>query len=738
MIRLVVLVLTCLFLCGVHVVAQVEVYSNASNKLDSLILFGATRPSPPVGVYRTIWVRNTSSVDIGIKPSITDTKGQLTDVVNEFAGLFGNEIVPAGQTKQFTVVYKADYKAFPEDSLALVRFNIDVEEASSQRFVFRRSFVLSGLKSRRLLATDMKTISFDSVFVNPSCTARSAVTIYSIFDTTVVVREQRIQRVTPYLGVDELAVATYPTVEFPGISNLSWNCTYQPVNAGFDAIDFRLLYTNASNSGDTSVDIRMQGIGVTHKLAPILARAIDGSGVEGRISGDTVYVGEVPDSHDSVNLAFLVQNQGSIAIGIDSVALVRGQQAKGRFRLTRSLGQSLQAGSSDTVRMIFVPEDFRLHAVATIRVYTNLGRRAISCVPQSARVRDIVIIARNRPNVRASVDSVPFGVIVKPVGCEAVRTRRISIRHNGSASSIIDSVSINPLGGSVSISRTNGTVIPAKSTVLLDVVCNPTLIGSESGVITIWLGNGQGAITLPYSVSTIAPDTVRISVEGDVRSAPGAKILLPVIIGSSSMTNIQRITLDVDVDPMLLAYAGTIESGTAAQGALIRQVPREQGFRLTIDRDEGLADRDTLIVIQFDAFLGDTIATPIVLSGFTSVGTATCPSAFPLMVTHGRYSTDSLCGLSYKTRGARAMLRGSVFPNPTSAFASLVVASVRTTPAKIWVTNTFGRMCVEFATVINEGLTLVPMDASELPAGQYLVVIEQDGFITRVPWMVAQ
>ncbi len=738
MIRLVVLVLTFLLLRGAQTVAQVEVYSNASNKSDSLISFGAIRPSLPVGVYRTIWVRNTSSVDIGIKPSITDVKGQLTDVVNEFAGLFGNEIVPAGQTKQFTIVYKADFKAFPEDSQAVVRFNVDVEEASSQRFVFRRSFVLSGLKSRRLLATDMKTISFDSVFVNPSCAARSAVTIYSVFDTTVLVREQRIQRITPYLGVDELAVETYPMVEFPGISNLTWNCSYQPVNAGFDAIDFRLIYTNASNSGDTSVDVRMQGIGVTHKLTPILARAIDGSGVEGRISGDTVYVGEVPDSHDSLNLALLLQNQGSIAVGIDSVVLVRDQQAKGRFRITRSLGLSLQAGGIDTVRMIFAPEDLRKNAVATIRVHTNLGRRAISCVPQAAIVREIVIIARNRPNVRASVDSIPFGVIVKPVGCDAIRTQRISIRNNGATSSIIDSVSINPIGGSVSVSRANGTVIPAKSTVLLDVVCSPTVIGSESGVITIWLGNGQGAIILPYSASTIAPDTVRMSVEGDVRSAPGARILLPVSIGASSMTNVQRITLDVDVDPSLLAFAGTIESGTAAQGALITQLPREQGFRLIIERDAGLVDRDTLIFIELSSFLGDTIATPIVLTGSTSVGTATCPSAFPLMLMHGRYSTDSLCGLSYKTRGARSMLRGSVFPNPTSALASLVVASDRTVPARIWVTNTFGRTCADFTATINEGLTLVPMDASELPPGHYLLVIEQDGFVTRVPWMVSQ
>lgn len=84
------------------------------------------------------------------------------------------------------------------------------------------------------------------------------------------------------------------------------------------------------------------------------------------------------------------------------------------------------------------------------------------------------------------------------------------------------------------------------------------------------------------------------------------------------------------------------------------------------------------------------------------------------------------------------MLRGSVFPNPTSALASLVIVSDRKTPAKIRVMNTFGRICTEFTTTINDGLTLVPMDASELPAGHYLVAIEQGGFVARVPWMVAQ
>jgi hypothetical protein len=229
-----------------------------------------------------------------------------------------------------------------------------------------------------------------------------------------------------------------------------------------------------------------------------------------------------------------------------------------------------------------------------------------------------------------------------------------------------------------------------------------------------------------------------MSVEGDVSSAPGARVLLPVKIGSTSMANIQRIALDIDIDPTLLAFAGTVELGTASQGALVTQVPREKGMRLTIERDAGLVKSDTLIFIEFAAFLGDTIATSIVISASTSIGTVSCPSAFPYTMLHGRYSTDSLCGLSYKTRGARPMLRGSVFPNPTSALASLVVVATRTAPAKISVINTYGRACAEFAAMIDDGLTLVKMDASELPAGQYLIMIEQDGFVTRVPWVVAQ
>lgn len=736
--RHILLVIASLLIGGTNGAAQVEVYSNQANKADSVISFGATRPRPPVGIFRTIWVRNTSSVDIGIKPSITDVMGQQSAVVNEFAGLFGNEIVPAGQTKQFKIVYKADYDAFEKDVLAQVRFNIDIEEASTQRFVFRRSFVLTGLKTDKLLGTDTKTISFDSVFVTPDCSSRSAVTVYSVTDTTVVVREQRIRRVTPYLGTDEFDVETYPTVEFPGISSLSWNCSYRPVDAGFDAIDFLLLYRNQNNGSDTSAVIRMQGIGVRQDFVPVGVKAIDGSAATHVIRRDTLYLGDVPDTHDSLVVALAIQNKGSISVGIDSLVIGRNQQSAARFTIQKTLPRSMTLNSLDTVKFVFVPDATRSSASAVLRIYTNLGRRAISCVPASAIVREIVIIAKNRPAVRASIDELTFGSIVKPAGCDVQRVQRFSIRNNGVASCTIDSVTFDPVGGSVAVSRAAGTVVAANSAVLIDATFTPTLIGTERGSVTFWLSNQQGAMVLPYSASVIDPDTVVLRVDATYRSAPGSRIRMPVRFHAVSPTSVQRVTLDLEMNPTILSYSRVIQTGTASEGALVVPEPKQRGVRLNLRNDAGFGAGDTLIEIEFETYLGDTVSTPVVLTSSSSVGTAFCESVFPLMMQHGMYSTDSLCGLSYKTRGASTMLRGSVFPNPASSFSTIVVLSDKAESANFTVVDAYGRTYMSYASVVNEGLSAIPFNVSPLPSGQYVVVVERGGFCVRIPCVVSQ
>jgi hypothetical protein len=204
------------------------------------------------------------------------------------------------------------------------------------------------------------------------------------------------------------------------------------------------------------------------------------------------------------------------------------------------------------------------------------------------------------------------------------------------------------------------------------------------------------------------------------------------------MKSVKRVVCSLAVNTSLLGFVRVIESGTASEGALVRIQEHQGGYIVSIEQDAGLELRDTLVVLQFKAYLGDSASTAIEVHPASTMGTVACPAAFPLQRMHGRFALDSLCGLSYKTLTEAVGLRGSVFPSPANDHATLVVGSATSATAFIEIIDAFGRTWARLESALETGLTTIPIPLSPLPSCQYIIVVQSGGFLVRVPMVVSQ
>lgn len=715
--------------------AQIEVYFDQANKADTSVSFGATRPF--IAVTRTIWVRNNSAIDIRIKPSITDVNGQASPVVNEFGGFLSTEIIKAGEPKSYTVIYKADFTPFPVDVVAAVRFIVDVEDASTQKPILKQSFTLTGLKTNRLLGTDVQTVDFDSVYVEQSCADTIPVTVYSVTDATVPVIDQRLISGAP-VGSEEFSIRTYSDPVFIGVSAITWKCVYRPRDVGPDSAALSLLYKDIQNKND-SIHVKLRGTGVVQQFIARQVYAIDAPGTTPSIRGDTIDLGELPHLYDSVTVGIVVENAGSISVGIDSISARDVSQSQGRCTLRAGSRSVIQANALDTMFITYVPLGSDGTTTYRLSMHTDLGRRKISCIPQWRIVREFVVRGRRRPPaLLADVSELDLGTIVKPRQCDVTTQRALKLRNYSIDPCTVDSVSINPVGSGLSVKQPGPFVLQRDGSLILDCIYTPVRTGNESGTITIWLNTAQRTLTVPFTASVVDPDTLELSLSDDLRARPGNPVVVPIVTNAHVVKQTQRIACKLEFNPSLLQLTGARLRGTAADGALVQLEAQPFGASITFELQAGFAATDTLAQLEFATYLGDSSSCNIILTSASTAGSTTCASIFPLLLRHGRFTIDSLCGLSYKTVMKTSGLRGGVFPNPATSSATLAAAYSKATMATMVIADGFGRTVSRSAVHLAEGLSTLPLDVSAYAAGQYIVTLECDGFVLRIPLMVTQ
>jgi Secretion system C-terminal sorting domain len=747
MLRLAIIILIA-FLPAVQALAQpaVDIYWDENDRKDTVVDFGVTLVDRPV--LRSLVIENLDSRPIAIPidlspffvlsndPSIGSDP--LDPNVEEFAhdAIFPL-VVPAGEKRLLTLRFRAlPGPLLPPDIVNQVLLDLRVVyDGQPDGPNVGRRFTLRGLKTTRILASTDSDLSFDSVYIAPTPAPPDQRWIVSnVLDQPVPVLSQDLVVFTSQTAGDEFDVPTLTNPVFGPQRQLTWTAQYRPNDRGRDSAHFRIAYRPQPTSDLDTVEAILRGIGVEQQLRIIAAQ---GSPTAVTVRGDTVDFGRVLMADGPVSATIHVRNTGNLVIGYtgeQTIGLSPGMPAFSLGRLLGAGNTGLRVGDTDTLMVRFEPTsagDFR----ATYILQTDLRGRDISGIPDGAHEHRIVLLASAlRPQPRFSPASVAMGTIVYLPSCGSEAERTVELRNVGNAELVVDSVTVSGNTDDIDI-LPQQIRIPSGTTHSFTLRFRPTQIGERSAIVLFHTNIPGPALQVGVSASIVPADTIATSLPAVVRAKPGTPISVPIVVPADRVGLAGRASLVMSYNPTLLRFRSLRTVGSASEGALVPVSAERDPGELHVElRTLGsFIERDTLVWLEFDTFLGSRAATEIAITddGVT-FGNVGCADVLDVRATSGRFEIDSVCGLDYKTVSVQP-LTASIFPNPAREQIALMVGSSASRNIDIHVVDAFGRELTALQRAVGSGLSQHFIDLSDWPVGAYSVVVKSGLLIRTVP-----
>lgn len=732
---------------------DVELYWKTDAPRDTVIDFGVTLQGFPV--TRTLFIRNRSNATVVVERPRPDADPYfliINDTVNgvppeapnkeEYQRLGGLPVyVPAGGTGSIQIQFRAvtgDPRLPPD---VVNRCLLDIRVADSADPVgpsTDRRFILVGMKTTRILASISSLVNFDSVWVQPRPSEPTRdYTISNVIARQIDVDAQRVRMLTPVLGDPEITVDTYPQVTFPERGDVTWKVRYRPTDRGRDSAHFIVTYRPDPTSSTDSVVAAVVGIGVEQRMRLLDAA---GSPTPVRVNGDTIDFGDVPADDVGATARIVVANDGNCSIGImaeDQFGTPRDSAAFIVERALRDDGPSIRVGDLDTLVVRFVPVNAGAHLLRYV-VRTDLRTRAITGVPDG--VQDVTFFLKGRglrPQLQLSPSTLDFGSIVLLDDCASEAQRTLRIANVGNADLRVDSITTVPSGAPVRFDRTVLSIRPGEQENVV-VTLQPTGLGLVNGSLLLHSNGLRQPLATSFRGQAVPPDTIAVRMPDVVRARPGRVIQVPVKVDGDRAAVTSRCVLRTSYDPTLLRFRSIVKIGTAAEGATENVAVESTPGVLDVDltATTNFLDRDTLLLLTFDTFLGKRSSTELAIADNGIVfGNAGCANVLTVRATSGRFELDSVCGLSYKTVvDDRRGTLGAVFPNPARSATTLALAldTERHVTARI-IDAQGGVVMTLIDEPLREGMHMLPVALDALDAGIYVIDVIAGRRRTTIP-----
>jgi len=754
-------------LCGlvflaalVHGSAQpsVEIFWDETNKADTVMDFGVTLEGAPVTI--TFTVINRDIVDVGILNTF-GTTAPFYQIINtaavppesprkeefEAADLLPY-IIPVGERRSFGVTFRSlpNSPNFPVDvvteallELRVVKMTDSLGTSTNERFLLR------ALKTRNILASTTPVIRFDSVYVNPSPLAPELpYRVDNVTNQRVPVDRQLLEMQTSVTGKTEIEVDTFPSAEFGPRGSLTWTTRYRPHDRGRDSALYHVVYRPNRNAElQDTLTSSISGYGVEQRYVAI---NVTGSPQSVALRGDTVDFGGVDaDGTGGVVALIVFRNDGNINVHVNTETETGTPRDTLAYKVERSLmsnGAFCATNDFDTLIVRFDPTDGGMH-VMRYDIVTDLKQRNIRGVPDGAQTTTLYFRGfAQRPQLQVSPPTIDFGQVVLLSSCASASERQIVIRNVGNVTLRVDSIVVQPAGTPITVIPSNFLVdVAGQQTVTLRY--EPQVIETLNASVVLY----TNAFGVPYAMqatgSSVEADTITASIPRDMRVRPGTILSVPILVDANRVTLTETSSMVVSFDPSLMRYRGSRTGGTAAEGAsILRQDESPRGvLTVELDANGAFLERDTMIVLLFDTYLGDRPVTEIALSSNTTTfGNAGCASVLDVTVNNGSYQIDSICGLSYKTAAAQGFIvNAAIFPNPTSDVCELTLATGEAQEIAYTIIDAVGKPLTTTTDVsIPAGITLVSLDIPAVRTGTYFIDIRTPYQRVVVPLQVTR
>ena len=623
----------------------------------------------------------------------------------------------------------------------IARLLLGLMPENSEETVVQKEYILVCRKTIKPIDGFESFINFDSVYVN----SRSEMIwlVQQNIDKPITVESGWLEMLSPVINKSEFSIAIDDEpIDFPVTfqkkgTQLAWQLFYQPLNRNADSGIYRISYHPQPDIYPDSVVIpwvKIKGTGVEQSIK------LDTFNYEGiTIIGDTIDVGDVRVG-ETKSCKISLENLGNLPFGASKQYILKDNtnELSTDFDIIKPFlnNNHLLPTKKDSVKIVFTPHS-RGEIIAKYIIESDITTRKIKGVPVDAK--KLVFYLRGKgiePEIRIASDTVDFGNVVLSVKCPSEIDTLIPIANVGNSDLIIKSIKLYPPNPSSPFS-----VEPSE----LTIPYNINKIGIDNIKITFKSSQiGEFLDTLLLISNSIAindtiivylkaigvpPVVANLKIPDEIRGKPGNKIRVPIVVDNSHFA---RTFEDVIFfNNTILRYESYSTLGTAAEIVPDYLVNISEGsthetVRISIacPPSSYFLDRDTLLILIFNTYLGDRTATQI---SFTDpkFGDGICNNVLDTKnFKNGRFILDSICGLSLKTLpfGENVFSLINSYPNPADKELNIEYSISFKTNVCIELYNTYGELAgTVIDNVLPSGTYIATYNSSNLPLGVYYV-----------------
>jgi hypothetical protein len=605
---------------------------------------------------------------------------------------------------------------------------------------YHREYRAIARKTRRFMDGYEKECNFDSVHINPLYNANFRFNYKNVIDEVLEIYEIEVESSKSESGADEFH---REGLEVPR--------KYDPDEIRTDILSYRPLDTISPDKAiftyrfypipgrqDTTDEfsIELQGIAVEQGL-----KIIDHFSAEAdvEIKSDTVDMGYLRVG-DAIGVRLFIENSGNVPYGpINHIWDKSKSLTDADLQVTRGIG----GNGHLAVKNIDEPRskdtlDFTLKLnekgsfLFVLNIVNDIYSRDIKGAPPGADTTKIYIKGLSVvPQISVMRDTVDFGNIY--LTCPQSIDTLFYIANSGNTDlEILDILVEDRLRTVYSVSREQ-LLIPAKQ--------------KDSVTINLtWADEGQEFDSEMIIVSNAEPpnDTVRVAllaaptdalrmvpqIPKDIKSRPGSRIRVPILVDPEKIILSNGFIDTLYFDEETIRLESYSFANSAADGVIEDEIMELSGGRLAISlqMSKFFHERDTLLKMYFDTYLGSKKRTDIVFSN-PKFSDNNCENIFRTdSVSNGVYTIDSVCGLDYKLKKVPTPRINSIFPNPGSERISVDYFLPQDSIVTISLYSSMGKELKVQRTEAIKGDNVTEYELGDLQAGIYYLAFEVGKF----------
>ncbi len=589
------------------------------------------------------------------------------------------------------------------------------------------SFTLVARKTVHFIDGYDNYVNFDSVYVNPVGNINFIWKVKNVYIDTLIIESDEFQ---PLSLNPEFDIKGYPLPAKIYPKNVyDWNISYNPANMGGDSARYILNYHPMPSQYPDSVDhawLKMYGVGVKEDLGIVSSDA--------DFQADTIYAGEVwVGKSKSIQVVFT--STGNMPFGADSQNILKYKidEPDSNFTFTQKLNQvpfNLDTGSTDTAIINFHPYK-RGNFISRYVIYKDINERPVRGVPADAYTKVFYIKGTGiEPELSVASDTVDFGNVVLHTDCLSADTLPLTLNNVGNTT-LSFSAYVKPPFLVIPFVDT----IAAFSQKTMKVVFNvndTNQTGDYTDTLYIIMSDVQppkDTFRIILKATSVEPQTSYIKIPHNLKAKPGTRINVPILVDRNNIKIARTFRDTLTFDSTLLRYYNYNNIGTASEGAVKASIVIEPigagSSRLAISIE--MPDRvfflpsDTLILLQFDTYLGDQVSTYIAFAN-PEFGNGPCSSVLTPLPDNGLFLLDSVCGLDLKAipYSTKQFRFEDPYPNPASGDLKFECEMAFSTKAEISLYNSYGEIvAILLDSEISAGTYIYTYQTAGLPAGTY-------------------